>query len=140
MTRPRVRSSYPRGQDVLDPVGVRAVGQGQDIAVLGGEHIDRRLIQPPGAPTTVDDYTEAGHPGGDVPGHPVQPGLVPLPDDPRNGHAASLIRACSPGWPTQSCRTSPPLHSSGAFHPAAGRTIHTMAKPRFHDHVMSQLA
>jgi hypothetical protein len=28
-----------RGQDVLDPGGIRAVGQGQDITVLGGEQL-----------------------------------------------------------------------------------------------------
>src|SRR5206468_8668539 len=81
------------GQDVLDPVGVLAVGQRKDIALLGGEHIDRRLIFAAGAPARVDDHTEAGHPGGYVPGDPVQPGLVPPSYDPGNRHAASLIAA-----------------------------------------------
>jgi hypothetical protein len=38
----------------------------------------------------VDDDTEAGHPGGDVPGDPVQPGLVPLSYDLGNRHAVSF--------------------------------------------------
>src|SRR3984957_3627853 len=80
-------------QDVLDPVGVRAVGQGQDVAVLDGEDVDRRLVHAPGAPATVHDHAETGHPGGDAPGHLVQPGLVPLPYYPRNWHAASPIAA-----------------------------------------------
>src|SRR5262249_37574125 len=82
-----------RGQNVLDPVGVWTVGQGEDIAVFGGEHIDRCLVFAPGASATVDDDAEAGRPWGDVPGDAVQPGLVPLPHDPGNRHAASFIAA-----------------------------------------------
>src|SRR6185369_18060962 len=89
-----------------DPVGPRRTGraaarrhpgplpQGELIRAPAwppSRHVDRRLIYAPGASATVDDDTEAGHPGGDVPGDPVQPGLVPLSYDLGNRPAASFI-------------------------------------------------
>jgi hypothetical protein len=52
-----------------------------------------------GAPATVDDHTEAGHPGADVLGDPVQPGLIPLSCSAGDRHVASLIGACAPERP-----------------------------------------
>ena len=50
-------------QDVLHPVRLRAIGQGDDVAVARAEDIDWCLVAAPGAAATVDDHAEAGHPG-----------------------------------------------------------------------------
>ena len=83
-----VQLAAARGQDVLDPVAVRAIGEGEDVPVLGREDVDRRLVAAARAPAMVDDDAQAGCPRGDVPGDPVQPGLVPARYDPGNRHAA----------------------------------------------------
>src|SRR5215472_9158937 len=56
----------------------------------GREHVNRRLVAAPGAPAAMDDHPEPGHPGRDVPGEPVEPGLVPPPYRPGNRHATTL--------------------------------------------------
>src|SRR5690242_14682685 len=96
MAWPRVRSSQPpAARDVFDPVRVRAIGQGDDVAVAGAEHIDRCLVAAPGAAATVNDHAEARHPGCDMPGEVVQPGLVPLPDHFGYRHTSSCLASGS---------------------------------------------
>src|SRR6185437_11560254 len=74
------------GQDVLDPIGARAVRQSYDIAIADRENIDWRLVTAARVPATVDDNTKAGDPRSNVLGDPVQPDLVPPAYDLRNRH------------------------------------------------------
>ena len=57
------QSAAACGQDVLDPVTVRAIGQGKKIAIPGREHIDRRLVATARTPASVSHNAEARHPG-----------------------------------------------------------------------------
>src|SRR5262249_14676203 len=94
-TPSRAQLAASGGQDVFDPVSVRPVGERNDVPVADRKHIDWGLVDPAGAPAAVHDEAKARHPGGDVPGDSVQPDLVPLPDEPWNGHptATSRVRA-----------------------------------------------
>jgi hypothetical protein len=74
------------------PVGVRAVGQGQDVAVAGGEGVDRCLVHAPGMPATVDHHAQAGHPGGYAPGHLVQHQCAPGAPPRETGLARTSLR------------------------------------------------
>src|SRR6266487_2101914 len=84
------------GQHVFDPVGVRTVGQGEEVAVLGAEYVHRRLVVTSGAPTAVYDDAEARHPGCDTGGEPVEANLVPPPHPPGNRHGTSFVAAGRP--------------------------------------------
>src|SRR4029453_1796188 len=95
----RLQLAAARGQDVLDPVGVGAVGQGEAVAVPGGEDVHRGPVAAAGAPAAVLDHAEAGQPGRDAPGDPVQADLVPAPDRPWDRHDTSLVAAARmPSW------------------------------------------
>ncbi len=80
-----------RGQDILNPVAIWAICQGDDLAIAGAEHIDRCLVGPTGPTATVNDHAEARHPGRDVPRDAVQPGLIPSSDHLRYRHAGAFL-------------------------------------------------
>ena len=89
------------GQDVLDPVCIRAVCQGEEVAAAGRKHIDRCLITPPGRPAPVNEHAKAGHPGRDQPGEAVQAGLVPTPYRLGYWHVSTLLPQASRSFPDQ---------------------------------------
>src|SRR5215813_14256835 len=76
--------------DVLDPVRVGTVGQGDQVAVRGREHVHRRPVAAAQSPAAVHDDTEARQPRRDVPGEAVQANLVPLPYSAGNRHVCSF--------------------------------------------------
>ena len=83
--------------DVLHPVSIlRAVRERDDVAVLGRERVDRRLIGAPRPPAAVHDQPEARHPRRNMPDHAVQADLVPLRHPGGNRHGTSRLTRESP--------------------------------------------
>ena len=56
---PRFQRAAPRGQDILDPLCLGSIGEGDDVAAVAPEHVHGRAVLPLGLATGVDDDAEA---------------------------------------------------------------------------------